>query len=153
MPQNPPIADLVRECLMLPPQPGSLHVARPGVPPDRQLRKARVTHRLGPWEEIIAAWQWGRAAGLVSATPSSLIFMSDGIRIAEPRLRLAISYETFGEYTFRYEYIPGGRAGPDVAQLVIEGPTMWRSPSADQEAELIADDLTRIKALAASARS
>lgn len=142
-----PMTDLVRECLMMPPQPASLHVVRPGISQDMQLRKAWVTHRLEPWEELIAVWQWGRVAGLLSAAPSSLIFMSDGIRIAEPRLRLAIGYDTFAEYTFRYEYILGGRTGPDVAQLVIEGPTAWVSPSAGQDAELIADDLTRIKAL------
>jgi hypothetical protein len=34
---------------------------------------------------------------------------------------------------------------------VIDGPTPRRSPNADQEAELIAVDLTQIKALAAAA--
>ncbi len=71
--------------------------------------------------------------------------------MAEPRLRLAIAYETFGAYTFRYEYTPGGaHLGPDVFELVIDGPTPWRSPNANQDAELIADDLTRIKALVAA---
>jgi hypothetical protein len=60
-----------------------------------------------------------------------------------------IVYDSFRDYTFSFEYIPGGRAGPDVSQLVIDGPTPWRSPSADQSAELMADDLTRIKEMAA----
>lgn len=143
----PTLADQVRACLLQPPQPDSLHVVMPGVAEGKAIRKARVTHDLEFSEELLAVWQWGTVSGLLSATPSSLIFMNDGIRIAEPRarLRMAIGYETFGEYSFRYEYIPGGRTGPDVAQLVIDGPVLWRSPSAEQDAELIADDLTRIK--------
>ena len=70
------------------------------------------------------------ALGMVSATPSSLIFTGQDIRIAEPRLRLAIAYARFGAYTFWYEYIPGGRTGPDVFEPVIDGPTPWRSPNA-----------------------
>jgi hypothetical protein len=59
---------------------------------------------------------------------------------------------SFGAYAFRYEYTPGGvHLDPDVFELVIDGPTPWRSPNAYQDAELIADDLNRIKTLAASA--
>lgn len=104
-----------------------------------------------PWDDLIAVWQWSKVSGLVSATPSSLICTGQDIRIAEPRLRLAIGYERLGEYAFGYEYTPGGRTGPDRFELVIDGPTPWRSPRADQEAELIAVDLTQIKALAAAA--
>jgi hypothetical protein len=118
------------------------------VGPFRVVRRSHRPSRSADSTELSVVWQRSNGLGLVSATPSSLIFLSDGIRIAERRLRLAISYDTFGAYTFRYEYIPGGRTGPDVAQLVIDGPTPWRSPSADQDAELIADDLTRINALA-----
>ena len=84
-----------------------------------------------------------------SCIPACLIFTSRGIRIAEPRLRLNIDYSTFSEYTFSYEYSPGGRSGPDVYELVIKGPIPWRSPSADSGAELIASDLGRIKELVA----
>jgi hypothetical protein len=51
----------------------------------------------------------------------------------------------FGEHTFSYEFTTGGRAGPDLGELVIAGPTTWRSPNAGQSAELIAADLTCIK--------
>ena len=116
-----------------------------------QLRRARTTHRLEPWEELIAVWQWARVLGMIAAAPSSLIFTSQGIRIAEPRLRLSISYDAFREHTFSYEFTPGGRTGPDVCELVIAGPTSWRSPNADQSAELIAADLTRIRELTSDA--
>jgi hypothetical protein len=139
--------DLVRGCLLRPPQPDTLHVARPGVPDGRQLKRARAAHFLEPWEELVAVWQWARVLGMIAAAPSSLIFTSAGIRIAEPRLRLSISYDAFREHTFSYEFTPGGRTGPDVCELVIAGPTSWRSPNADQGAELIADDLTLIKEL------
>jgi hypothetical protein len=142
--------DKVRECLLRPPQPDRLYVLQPGVPESRQLRKARATHRLEAGEELIAVWQWSRVMGALSATPSSLIFTSRGIRIAEPRLRLSIPYGTFQDCNFNYSYTPGGpHSGPDVCDLVIDGPLPWRSPNADQEAELIADDLNCIKALAA----
>jgi hypothetical protein len=142
--------DVVRECLLRPPQPERLYVLRPRVPEGRQLRKARATHRLDAGEELIAVWQWSRVMGAVSATPSSLIFTSLGIRIAEPRLRLNIPYSAFNEATFSYQYTAGGpHSGPDVCELVIAGPVAWRSPNADADAELIADDLNRIKALAA----
>jgi hypothetical protein len=137
---------LVRECLLRPPQPDTLHVARAGAREGRQLQRARTSHRLEPWEELIAAWQWARVLGMIAA-PSSLIFTSQGIRIAEPRLRLSISYDAFREHTFSYEFTPGGRTGPDVCELVVAGPTSWRSPNADQSAELIAADLTRIREL------
>ncbi len=146
------LPDLVLECLLRPPQPRGLRVAQPGRPDGRQFRRARGAHRLEPWEELVAVWPWATVAGLFSAAPSSLIFTTRGIAIAEPRLRLAIGYDMFSDYTFSYDYIPGGRAGPDICQLVIDGPTPWRSPSADQSAELIADDLTRIKELAAGQR-
>jgi hypothetical protein len=136
--------DLVRECLLRPPQPDTLHLARPGVREGRQLKRARTTHRLEPWEELIAVWQWARVLGMIAAAPGSLIFTSAGIRIAEPRLHLCISYDAVREHTFSYEFTPGGRTGPDVCELVITGPTSWRSPNADQGAELIAADLTRI---------
>lgn len=141
--------DLVRECLLRPPQPDRLYVLQPGTPEGRQLRKARATHRLEAAEELIAVWQWSRVMGAVSATPSSLIFTSQGIRIAEPRLRLTIPYSAFHDCTFSYKFTPGGRSGPDVSELVIDGPVPWRSPNADSSAELIADDLNRIKAIAA----
>jgi hypothetical protein len=142
--------DLVRECLLRPPQPERLYVLQPGMPEGRQLRKARATHRLEAGEELIAVWQWSRVMGAVSATPSSLIFTSEGIRIAEPRLRLSIPYRAFGDCTFSYRYTAGGpHSGPDVSELVIDGPVPWRSPNADSSAELIADDLNRIKELAA----
>jgi hypothetical protein len=139
--------DLVRECLLQPPQPGTLHVARAGAREGRQLRRARITHRLEPWEELIAVWQWAHLLGLIAATPSSLIFTGQGIRIAESRLRLSIGYDAFRMHTFSYEFTPGGRSGPDVCELVIAGPTSWRSPNSDQSAELIAADLTRIREL------
>lgn len=146
------LAELVRQCLQHSPQPDGLSVAQPGAPESRPLRRARATHRLEPWEDLIAVWQWSKISGMVGATASSLIFTGRDIRVAEPRLRLAIAYETFGAYTFRYEYTPGGvHLGPDVFELVIDGPARWRSPNAYQDAELIADDLNRIKALAASA--
>jgi hypothetical protein len=63
-------------------------------------------------------------------------------------LRLAIRYDAFAEYTFSYEFTPGGRTGPDLCELVIAGPTPWRSPNATQSAELIATDLMRIRQLA-----
>jgi hypothetical protein len=87
---------------------------------------------------------------MFSTAPSSLIFTSDGIRIAEPRLRLTLDYDAFCDYTFSYSFTPGGRGGPDLCELVIAGPTPWRSPAADQDAELVATDLTRIKELAAA---
>ena len=123
--------DLVSECLLRPPQPARLFVLQPGMPEGRQLRKARATHRLDPGEELIAVWQWPKVMDIVSATPSSLIFTSLGIRIAEPRLRLNIGYDTFGACTFSYEHSPGGRSGPDLCELVIDGPVPWRSPNAD----------------------
>jgi hypothetical protein len=145
------LSDLVRECLSRAPQPDGLYVAQPGAPESRALRRARVTHGLPPWEDLIAVWQWSRLSGVMGARPSSLVFTGRDIRMAEPRLRLAIAYETFGAYTFRYEYTPGGaHLGPDVFELVIDGPTPWRSPNANQDAELIATDLTRIKALVAT---
>jgi hypothetical protein len=143
---------IVRECLLRPPQPDTLHVARAGARAGRQLQRARTTHRLEPWEELIAVWQWTRVLGLIAAARSSLIFTSQDIRIAEPRLRLSISYDAFREHTFSYEFTPGGRTGPDVCELVITGPTSWRSPNADQSAELIAADLTRIRELTSPAR-
>lgn len=143
-----PWPDLIRECLCQDPQPGSLHVARPGEPEGRQLRRARLAHRLEQWDEFIAVWQWARVIGMFGAAPGSLIFTGDGIRIAESRLRLSLAYDAFADYTFSYAFTPGGRTGPDVCELVIAGPTLWRSPNADQGAELIADDLTRIKELA-----
>lgn len=143
------LSGVVRECLLWPPQPDSLYVVRPGTPEVRQVQKARATHPLEPGEELIAVWQWAKVMGMFSATPSSLIFTSHGIRIAEARLRLNVPYSAFHQHAFTYEYWPGGRTGPDVCQLVIDGPTPWRSPNADMTAELIADDLTRIKALAA----
>lgn len=141
--------DLVRDCLLRPPQPDSLYVLQPGTPEGRQLRKARATHHLEVDEALIAVWQWSRVMGALSPTPSSLLFTSQGIRIAEPRLRLKIPYSTFPECTFRFCYTAGGHSGPDVMELVIDGPVPWRSPNADSSAELIADDLNRIKALAA----
>jgi len=141
--------DLVRECLLRPPQPDRLYVLQPGMPESKQVRKARATHHLEADEALIAVWQWSRVMGAFNATPSSLIFTSQGIRIAEPRLRLKIPYSTFPECSFSYQYTAGGRSGPDVMELVIEGPVPWRSPNADSGAELIADDLNRIKALAA----
>ena len=143
------LTGVIRECLLWPPQPDSLYVVRPGTREVRQLQKARATHPLEPGEEIIAVWQWARLTGMFSSTPKSLAFTSHGIRVAEARLRLNVPYGAFHEYAFRYEYWPGGRTGPDVCQLVIDGPTPWCSPNADLTAELIADDLTRIKALAA----
>jgi hypothetical protein len=97
------LADQVRTCLLQPPQPESLYVVRPGVAEGKAIRKARVTHDLEFSEELVAVWQWSKVSGLLSATPGSLIFMTDGIRIAEPRVRLrtAIGYDMFGEYTFR----------------------------------------------------
>ncbi len=142
-----PWSDLVRECLLRPPQPGSLHVARPGEPEGRQFRRARTTHHLDPWDELIAVWQWARVVGMFGTAPGSLIFTGHGIRIAESRLRLSISYDAFADYAFSYEFTAGGRAGPDICELVIAGPTLWRSPNADQDAELVAADLTRIKEL------
>jgi hypothetical protein len=148
------LPDLIRQCLLRPPQPDGLSVAQLGAPESRALRRARVTHGLEPWEDLIAVWQWSKTSGVVGARPSSLIFTGRDIRIAEPRLRLAIAYETFGAHEFRYEYTPGGvHLGPDVFELVIDGPTPWRSPNAYQDAEMIADGLNRIKALAASAFS
>jgi hypothetical protein len=145
-----PIRDAVRECLLRPPQPDRLYVLQPGVPEGRQLTKARATHRLEAGEELIAVWQWSRVMGAVSATPSSLIFTSHGIRIAEPRLRLNIPYRAFPDYSFSYSYAAGGpHSGPDATELIIDGPVPWRSPNADQDAELIADDLNCIKAFAA----
>jgi hypothetical protein len=144
---------LVLECLLDPPQPDSLHVARPGQPPGRQLRRARAAHRVEPWEDLIAVWLWAPALSAVGRTPGSLIFTSVGIAIAEPRLLLAIRYAGFGDYTFGYEFTPGGRTGPDLCELVIAGPTPWRSPNANQSAELIAADLTRIRLLAATEHS
>ncbi|HUA43524.1 MAG TPA: hypothetical protein VMA32_18260 [Streptosporangiaceae bacterium] len=141
--------DLVRECLLRSPQPDRLYVLQPGLPEGRQVQKARATHHLDADEVLIAVWQWSRVMGAFSATPSSLIFTSKGIGIAEPRLRLKIPYRTFPECTFSYSYTAGGRSGPDVSELVIEGPVPWRSPNADTDAELIADDLNRIKAFAA----
>ncbi len=88
------------ECLLRPPQPDTLHVARAGARAGRQLRLARTTHRLEPWEELIAVWQWARVLGMIATAPGSLIFTSQGIRIAEPRLRLSISYDLFREHTF-----------------------------------------------------
>jgi hypothetical protein len=141
--------DLVRECLLRHPQPERLYVLQPGMPEGRQLRKARATHRLDAGEELIAVWQWSRVMGAVSATPSSLVFTSQGIRIAEPRLRLNIPYSAFHDCTFSYHYTAGGpHSGPDVTELVIDGPAPWRSPNADSGAALIADDLNRIKELA-----
>ena len=122
---------------------------QPGTPEGRQLKKARATHHLEPGEELIAVWQWSTAMGILSATPTSLVFTSHGIRIAEPRLRLNIPYSGFRGYTFSYNYSPGGRSGPDVCELVIDGPVPWRSPNSDPGAELIADDLNRIKEVAA----
>jgi hypothetical protein len=146
------LPDLVRQCLLRPPQPDGLYVAQPGAPESRSLRRARATHGLEPWDDLIAVWQWSKVAGLVGARPSSLIFTGRDIRIAEPRLQLTIAYETFAAYTFRYEYTPGGaHLGPDVFELVVDGPTPWRSPNAYQDAEFIADDLTAIKALVTSA--
>lgn len=146
------VSDMVRQCLLRPPQPDGLYVAQPGVPESRALRRARHTHGLPSWEHLIAVWQWSKLSGVMGARPSSLIFTGRDIRIAEPRLRLAIAYETFGAYSFRCQYTPGAaNLGPDVFELVIDGPTPWRSPNASQDAELIADDLTRIKALAAAA--
>lgn len=144
----PSLPDLVRECLLLPPQPDGLHVVQSGRPEGRQLHSARTTHRLESWEELIAVWQWGQVMGMFFTTPGSLAFTSHGIRIAEGRLRLNIPYRAFDEYTFGYEFYPGGRSGPDVCELSIDGPTPWRSPNADQSAALIAGDLTRIKELA-----
>ncbi len=144
-----PLRDLVRECLLRPPQPDRLYVLQPGMPEGRQLRKARATHHLDADEALIAVWQWSRVMGAVSARPSSLIFTSKGIGIAEPRLRLKIPYSTFPECSFTYSYTAGGRSGPDASELIIDGPLPWRSPNADQDAELIADDLNRIKAAAA----
>lgn len=146
------LPDVVRQCLLRPPQPDGLYVAQPGAPESRTLRRARATHGLEPWEDLIAVWQWSEVARLVGTRPSSLIFTGRDIRIAEPRLRLAIAYETFVAYTFRYEYTPGGpHLGPDGFELVIDGPTPWRSPNAYQDAEFIADDLNHIKALVTSA--
>jgi hypothetical protein len=141
------VATLVRECLLDPPQPASLHVARPGQPLGRQLRRARAEHRLEPWEELIAAWRWAPVLSTISRAPASLIFTGVGVAIAEPRLRLAIRYDAFADYAFSYEFTPGGRTGPDLCELVIVGPTPWRSPNANQSAELIAADLTRIRQL------
>jgi hypothetical protein len=143
------VRDLVRECLLRPPQPDRLYVLQPGRPEGRQLKKARATHHLEADEELIAVWQWSKVMGAFSATPSSLIFTSQGIRIAEPRLRLNIPYSAFHSCSFSYEYTPGGRTGPDVCELVIAGPMPWRSPNTDSSAELIAADLNRIKELAA----
>jgi hypothetical protein len=137
----------VRECLLQPPQPDTLHVAQAGAREGRQLQRARITHRLEPWEDLIAVWQWARVFGLNATAPSSLIFTTQGIRIAEPRLRLSIAYCAFREHTFSYEFTPGGRTGPDMCELVIAGPTSWRSPNSDQSAELIAADLTSIRDL------
>lgn len=123
-------------------------MVQPGPPEGRLLRKARTTHRLESGEELIAAWQWGPTMGMFFATPGSLAITSHGIRIAERRLRLNIPYRAFDEYTFSYKFYPGGRSGPDVCELSIDGPTPWRSPNADGSAALIAADLTRIKELA-----
>jgi hypothetical protein len=142
--------DLVRDCLLQPPQPDRLYVLQPGRQEGKQLRKARASHSLEIDEELIAVWQWSRVMGAFSATPSSLIFTSQGIRIAEPRLHLNIPYSAFRDCAFSYKFTPGGRSGPDVSELVIDGPVPWRSPNADSSAELIADDLNRIKALAAA---
>ena len=147
MPHNPWSPGLVRECLLQPPQPDTLHLARVGAPEGRQLQRARITHHLEPWEELIAVWQWARVFGLIATAPSSLIFTGQGIRIAEPRLRLSIGYDAFREHTFSYEFTPGGRTGPDVCELVIAGRTSWRSPNSDQSAELVAADLARIREL------
>jgi hypothetical protein len=141
--------DLVRECLLRPPQPDRLYVLQPGTPEGSQLKEARTTHHLDAVEELIAVWQWSRLMGALSATPSSIIFTSQGIRIAEPRLRLNIPYSAFHSCSFSYEYSPGERTGPEVCEVVIGGPVPWRSPNADSSAELIADDLNRIKELAA----
>lgn len=92
---------MVRDCLLRPPQPERLYVQLPGIPEGRQFSKARATHRLDAGEELIAVWQWSRVVGAVSATPSSLVFTSQGIRIAEPRLRLNIPYSAFPDCTFR----------------------------------------------------
>jgi hypothetical protein len=52
--------------------------------------------------------------------------------------------------TLNYTFTAGGpHSGPDVSELVIDGPVPWRSPNADSSAELIADDLNHLKALAA----
>jgi hypothetical protein len=139
--------DLVRECLLRPPQPDRLYVVQPGRPEGRVLRKARTTHRLDSSEVLIAVWPWGPVMGLFVTTPGSLAFTSHGIRIAEGRLRLHIPFRAFDQYTFSYKFYPGGRSGPDVCELSIDGPTPWRSPNADQSAALIAADLTRIKEL------
>lgn len=141
------MSELVRACLLRSPQPDCLHVVRPGAAEGKELQKARATHLLEPSEELIAVWQWAKVMGMFSSTPNSLIFTSDGIRIAEGRLRLNIPYRAFSGCTFSYKYYPGGRSGPDVCELEIDGPMPWRSPNADQSAELIADDLSRIKEL------
>jgi hypothetical protein len=145
---QPSLPDLVRECLLQPPQPDGLHVVQPGLPEGRPLHKVRTTHRLESPEELIAVWQWEPVMGMFFRTPGSLAFTSHGIRIAEGRLRLNIPYGAFDEYTFGYRFYPGGRSGPDVCELSIDGPTPWRSPNADQGAALVAADLTRVKELA-----
>ncbi len=143
------LPDLVQACLLQSPQPDGLVVAQPGQSESRQLRRARATHRLEPWEELIAVWQWAPVLSLVSRAPDSLIFTSEGIRIAEKRLRLHLPYSAFAGCRFRYQFTPGGRTGPDVSRLCVDGPVPWRSPSAGQGAELIADDLNRVRELAA----
>ena len=42
----------------------------------------------------------------------------------------SIGYDKLGEYSFRYQYTPGGaHLGPDVFELVIDGPTPWPRPT------------------------
>jgi hypothetical protein len=142
---------LVRECLLRPPQSDRLHIVQAGRPESRHVRKARTTHRLDEWEELIAVWQWSAVHDLLSPTPGSLVFTSRGIRIAHRNQRLDIPYSEFGQYTFssgKSEH--GGRQYASYnVWLVISGPTSWSSPGSDGAAGLIARDLNQIRELAA----
>ncbi len=141
---------LVRDCLLRPPQPRRLYVSKPGMPDSKELTKARTTHQLDRWEEVIAVWQWGKVLSLLSATPDSLAFTSTGIHIAQGKFRLLIKYAEIGKYAFEFErakvYVSQGYTISD--HLIITGPNAWKSPGADG-AEFIVRDLNRIRELAA----
>jgi hypothetical protein len=154
---TPRMSALVRECLLRPPQPERLFLTQPDLPEDAQgkeARKARDTHQLVELEELIAVWQWGDS--WLRSRPDSLAFTSHGIRIIQGRRRLYIPYREFHRHTFSCEH-DRGYTGYAVNQapgeyLVIKGPSRWKSPRLGKplDTHLVAEDLNRIKEIAAS---
>lgn len=141
------IPTLVRECLLEPPQPNSLHVIHHG----ETWTKYREMHILEQGEDLIAIWNYER--GLHVAPPDNFAFTSRGVRIFQCNMntgyskhRFFIPYQDFRKYKFDSGLSLSFRSSG--YHIWIKGPQEWHTVVAalwKTHAQLIVNDLNHLR--------